>query len=136
MKILFIVPYAPDRIRVRPYNLIKELVRRGHEVTLATLWSTPAELDGLRQIENAGVKILACRLAFARSVWNSLGALSGSRPFQSVYAWQPELAGHIHGDDPALVSGRWTRGTCVPEGDAGVGNEQRPTPVGSHFHAE
>ena len=36
MNILFIVPYAPTLIRVRPYNLIKSLVVSGHRLTLAT----------------------------------------------------------------------------------------------------
>ena len=34
MKILFVVPYVPSRIRIRPYEFIRWLGRRGHSVTL------------------------------------------------------------------------------------------------------
>ncbi len=43
MRILFVVPYTPNLIRVRPYNLIRGLAARGHPVTVATLWSSPQE---------------------------------------------------------------------------------------------
>ena len=36
MNILFIVPYVPDKVRVRPYNLIRNLTARGHQVSVAT----------------------------------------------------------------------------------------------------
>ena len=32
LHILFISPYVPSLIRVRPYNLIKHLAQRGHRV--------------------------------------------------------------------------------------------------------
>ena len=37
MRILFITPYVPSPIRVRPFNLIKGLAARGHAITLLTL---------------------------------------------------------------------------------------------------
>ncbi len=43
MKILFIVPYVPDLIRVRPYNLIRYLSQLGNEVTVLTLWTNEQE---------------------------------------------------------------------------------------------
>ncbi len=48
MNILYIVPYTPNLIRVRPYILIRGLVARGHTVTFATLWSSPQEQADLR----------------------------------------------------------------------------------------
>jgi hypothetical protein len=47
VNILFIVPYTPTPIRTRPYNLIRALARRGHQVTLATLWEDEAERQAL-----------------------------------------------------------------------------------------
>ena len=47
MHILFIVPYAPTLIRVRPHDLIKSLVGRGHRLTLATMWTDGAERQAL-----------------------------------------------------------------------------------------
>ncbi len=37
MRILFISPYIPSLIRVRPYNILRTLVKRGHQVTLVAL---------------------------------------------------------------------------------------------------
>lgn len=37
MKILFVSPYVPSPVRIRPYAFIRELARRGHEVTLVCL---------------------------------------------------------------------------------------------------
>jgi hypothetical protein len=46
VNILFIVPYTPTPIRTRPYNLIRALARRGHRITVATLWEDAAECSG------------------------------------------------------------------------------------------
>jgi hypothetical protein len=46
VNILFIVPYTPTSIRTRPYNLIRALARRGHRITVATLWEDAAECSG------------------------------------------------------------------------------------------
>jgi sugar transferase (PEP-CTERM/EpsH1 system associated) len=91
MRILFIVPYIPTRIRVRPYNLLETLARRGHKITLATLWSDEAEYAQLAALEGMGLETLAVRLPRLRSVQNCLGALPGSTPLQAVYCWQPWL---------------------------------------------
>ena len=52
MNILFIVPYVPDMVRVRPYNLIRNLTALGHQVSVATLWSNNAERNRIRTIKN------------------------------------------------------------------------------------
>jgi hypothetical protein len=50
MRVLYIVPYVPNLISVRPYNLIRTLSERGHDVTVRTLWTTPARESRCRQI--------------------------------------------------------------------------------------
>lgn len=37
MRILFVTPYVPSTVRIRPYAFLRELAQRGHEVTLACL---------------------------------------------------------------------------------------------------
>ena len=37
MRILFVTPYVPSKVRIRPYAFIRELARRGHQVTLVCL---------------------------------------------------------------------------------------------------
>ena len=94
-KILFIVPYTPNLIRVRPYNLIRHLSGRGLQVTLLTLWSDEREKDSIRQLEPYVQRIVAERLPRWRSLWNCLVALPSSKPLQSVYCWEPALARRI-----------------------------------------
>ncbi len=92
MRILFIVPYVPNPVRVRSFNLIKSLSARGHQITLATLWTTN---EDQKDIENLAVychEIIALPLARWRSYLNSMLALISPDPLQSAYCWNPDLA--------------------------------------------
>lgn len=92
MHILYIVPYAPNLIRVRPYQLIRALLRRGHRVTVATLWTSAQDVADLQQLAAAGAHIVAQPQPLWRSLMNSLQALPTPTPLQAVYSWQPTLA--------------------------------------------
>jgi polysaccharide biosynthesis protein PslH len=92
MNILFIVPYVPNLIRVRPYNLIKYLARAGHRVTLVTLWSDEKERASLDEIKQHTEKMFSARLPKTRSIINALRALPTQKPLQSVYCWEPDAA--------------------------------------------
>ncbi len=91
MRILFIVPYTPNPIRVRPYEFVRALLRRGHAVTLATLWTSPAEQDDLNRLAQMGAHVLSESMPAWQSARNSLAALPASTPLQAVYSWQPAL---------------------------------------------
>lgn len=95
MKILYVVPYTPTPIRVRPYNLLRTLCRRGHRVTLATLWERPAEQADLAALAEDGCTIVAYRLTRGQIVRNLLAALPSRTPLQARYGWQPDLAGAV-----------------------------------------
>jgi polysaccharide biosynthesis protein PslH len=95
MKILFVVPYAPNRIRVRPFELLLSLLRRGHEVTVATAWTCKQELDDLRVLSDGGARVVAARLHSVRSAWNCFSRICASAPLQASYCWQPSLARQI-----------------------------------------
>jgi sugar transferase (PEP-CTERM/EpsH1 system associated) len=90
--ILFIVPYTPNLIRVRPYNLIRHLSKLGLQITLVTLWSDEVEKESIRSLEPYVQNVISQRLPRWRSLWNCLAALPSSRPLQSVYCWEPALA--------------------------------------------
>lgn len=92
MNILFVLPYTPTPIRSRPYNLLQTLLRRGHSVTLATVWENRAERDQLALWQQAGARLLAAPLGKTRRAWNLLRGLPGGRPLQAGYSWQPALA--------------------------------------------
>ncbi len=92
MKILFVVPYVPNPIRVRSYELLRTLVARGHQITVATLWQTEEEHSELAALQTLGITIIAKPLPRLRSLWNSTSALAGRAPLQAHYCWQPTLA--------------------------------------------
>jgi glycosyltransferase involved in cell wall biosynthesis len=106
LNILFITPYTPTPIRTRPYNLIRALVRRGHAVTLATVWESGEERETLRRWEEDGVRVVAARLTKARSAWNCLRVLPTRTPLQAVWCWQPGLIAQTMDDRRQTMTGR------------------------------
>ncbi len=92
MNILFVCPYMPTLVRTRSSNLVRTLVRRGHSVTLATVWENDAERSAIDGWTKSGVRVIAEQLPRARSVMNLPRALLRGQPLQSVYSWQPALA--------------------------------------------
>ena len=91
MRILFIVPYTPNLIRVRPYNLIQQLAARGHEVTVLTLFANESERADVESLRAYCHQVIALPMPRWRSLWNCLLALPTGAPLQSVYCWQPAL---------------------------------------------
>lgn len=92
MRILFLTPYAPNLVRVRPYNLIHALNQRGHDITIASLWETETERNDMAALRAAGLRVLARPLRRRHILWNSLVALATGLPLQARYCWQPTLA--------------------------------------------
>jgi len=92
MNILFIVPYVPNLIRMRSYNLIRKLAENGHKITLATLWSSEREKADLEALEPYCVDFLTYRLPRWRPMLNCLLALPTTEPLQAAYCWSPDLA--------------------------------------------
>jgi sugar transferase (PEP-CTERM/EpsH1 system associated) len=92
MNILFCVPYAPNLIRVRPYNLIRLLAARGHRVTVFTLWDNPQEHTDLEKLRQECYAVYALPMPRLQSMMNCLAALPSHTPLQAVYSWQPKLA--------------------------------------------
>lgn len=98
MDVLFVVPYAPNLVRTRPYNFIRYLTERGNRVTVLTLWTNEREQEDLAQLENLVHRVWALPMPLWRSMWNCVLALPGDQPLQSVYSWQPELMAFLNGD--------------------------------------
>jgi polysaccharide biosynthesis protein PslH len=91
MNILYLVPYVPNLIRVRPYNLIKHLANQGHLVTLLTLWTGENEQVDIKQMEQVCHQVFSSPLPLLRSLANSLMAVPTRSPLQANYCWQPSL---------------------------------------------
>ena len=90
MKILFYVPYYPDKIRVRPYNLIRSLVESGHEIYVFT--------NGSESIPSAfpqDVSVEKFPLSQFQMLFNvGVGALQLG-PVQFHYSWNPSLVSSL-----------------------------------------
>jgi len=95
MKIAYIVPYVPNQIRTRSYNLITHLSKLGHKVDVFTVGSTNTDRQDAESLESKCAKVIYYHQPLWRSLKNSLGALFSGRPLQSVYSWQPELGRYL-----------------------------------------
>jgi polysaccharide biosynthesis protein PslH len=95
MRIAYIVPYVPNQIRTRSYNLINHLSKLGHEVDVFTVGSNIIDRQDAESLETRCAKVIYYHQPLWRSLTNSLGASFSGRPLQSVYSWQPELARYL-----------------------------------------
>lgn len=105
MRILFVVPYTPSLIRIRPYNLIRHLSARGHEVTVLTVTHDEGELASAEALAAHCAHVVTVSVPKWRSLANCLQALPTATPLQAVYSWEPRLlrrlAGNGNGKPPA-----------------------------------
>jgi sugar transferase (PEP-CTERM/EpsH1 system associated) len=76
-------------VRTRPYHLIRTLVDRGHQVTVATLWSGADEWRAVHRAFPDVESIAGERLHPWRSAWNTIGALATGDPLQARFSWHP-----------------------------------------------
>ena len=92
LRILFISPYIPSLIRVRPYNLIKHLAERGHQLTLLALIPPGEDTAALEMLGQWCQQVETAPLTRWRTLWNGLQALPGRTPLQAAYSRSPEMA--------------------------------------------
>ena len=92
MNIAFVVPYVPNKIRTRPYNLIRHLAKAGHTVVVFTVGSGEREQADAVALQAECSKVYFQKVPAWRSVVNCLAALPTRAPLQSMYSWDAELA--------------------------------------------
>lgn len=95
MRILFVTPYIPSVVRVRPYHLIRTLAALGHQVHLVALQPPEdrgAPIDTLRE---ACAQIDLFPLARLRTLWNAFTALPTRRSLQAAYSHHPQAERHL-----------------------------------------
>lgn len=97
MKIAFVVPYVPNLIRTRPYNLIVHLAALGHEVEVFTVGSGGQDLKDAEALKQRCKAVHFFRQPVWRSLWNSAWAVPTSQPLQTVYSWHTGLV-HVLAD--------------------------------------
>jgi sugar transferase (PEP-CTERM/EpsH1 system associated) len=92
LNILFISPYLPSLIRVRPYNFIKALAERGHQLTLLALEPPHEDTSGLESLHQWCQRVETIPLPRWQTLWNGIQAIPGQTPFQAAYSRSPEMA--------------------------------------------
>lgn len=91
LQILFISPYLPSLIRVRPYNFIKFLAERGHQVTLLALEPPKEDTGSLTSLRQWCQQVQIVPLSRWRTLWNGVQAIPGQTPFQAAYSRSPQM---------------------------------------------
>lgn len=95
MRVAYVVPYPPNLIRTRSYNLVNQLASMGHEVTVFTLGSNQQDQVDAQALKGACRDVHYATQPIWRSLLNSAAAVPSGKPLQSVYSWQSALAHHI-----------------------------------------
>jgi polysaccharide biosynthesis protein PslH len=94
MRILFVTPYVPSRIRVRPFNLIKSL-SAVHEVSLVSLLCDEYEREMVRDVANYCASVDLLPLPKSQSYKNCLLALPTLIPLRVAYYKSPAFVERI-----------------------------------------
>lgn len=96
MRILFLSPYPPSLIRVRPFNWIKHLAARGHQITLLALVSSAEEAADLKKVAAYCHRAEGIPFPRWRPLWNLLLTLPRpSLPLQAAYASSPAMVRRV-----------------------------------------
>jgi len=82
MRILFVLPYVPSLIRVRPFQFIRALAVR-HEVTVLAE-ATTREVEDVARLRELGVSVEAIPLGTGESLWNCGTAALRGEPLQAA----------------------------------------------------
>lgn len=95
MRLLYIITYAPTPVRTRSYNLLKQMARRGHEITLVTTTRSDEEAEAVEAWRRQRVRVIATPIGNMQTAMAlGRGALSGE-PMQAWFDWQPALAAQV-----------------------------------------
>ena len=95
MRVLFVAPYVPSPIRVRPYQWIRALAAHGCRVHLVAL-QAPED----QTLADAGVGSWCAAADFfplsrARTLWNGVRAVPSGLPLQAAYSRHPAAEARI-----------------------------------------
>jgi polysaccharide biosynthesis protein PslH len=85
MRVLYLTPYVPSPVRVRPYQLIHALAALGHEVTLICLAGRGEESEALAALRRTCREVVVVTTSARRAAAAALRALPSSLPLQAAY---------------------------------------------------
>lgn len=85
LRILFVTPYVPSPVRVRPYAFIRELAARGHQVTLVCLLQPACEEQYLSDVARYCRAVHPIHLGRLEPYWSCLASLPTGTPLSVAY---------------------------------------------------
>jgi len=88
MKILFVAPYTPSPIRVRPYQFIRYLAQRGHVITLVCVADNISALNELRSF---CWRVVSVPIHASDHILAYIRALPSPLPFQAAHCLAPAM---------------------------------------------
>ncbi|HZU70010.1 MAG TPA: glycosyltransferase [Ktedonobacteraceae bacterium] len=94
MRVLFVTPYVPSRIRVRPFNLIKSL-SSVHEISLVSLLCDEYEREMVQDVANYCASVDLVPLSKSQAYKNCLLALPTLTPLRVAYYQSPAFIARI-----------------------------------------
>ncbi len=94
MRVLFITPYVPSYIRVRPFNFIKSLSTL-HDISLVSLLCDEYERELVQDVAKYCVSVDLIPLPKLHSYMNCLLALPTLMPLRVAYYYSPEFIDHV-----------------------------------------
>jgi glycosyltransferase involved in cell wall biosynthesis len=97
MRVLFVVPYPPNLIRVRSLQFARGLARRGHELIVAAVCADAGDERSLDLLKTDGIEVIPFRIPPVRSMANCLWALPSVAPLQSAYSYHPRFSELLFG---------------------------------------
>ncbi|MBZ0287216.1 MAG: glycosyltransferase, partial [Anaerolineae bacterium] len=89
MRLLFVTPYIPSLIRVRPYNILRALVERGNKVTLLALQPPGDQGEALGDLRQICEAVYVVPHSKSQTIINGLLALPSDFPVQAAYSRSP-----------------------------------------------
>ncbi len=95
LRILFVTPYVPSRLRPRPYYFIRTLAELGHRVDVIAAATSASELAEAELLESASVRVCALRIPPARSAWSCARGILGAAPLQARYCQSPAMTAAV-----------------------------------------
>lgn len=85
MRVLFVTPYPPSRIRVRGYGFLAQL-QHSHEVTIATQCASEQELADVEALRSRGFEVVVVQEKKWKAALRTGRALFNGHPLQVAYA--------------------------------------------------
>lgn len=95
MKILFIAPYVPSNIRIRPYHFIKGLSKKGHSITFAGLKDAYSDAEAIKELKNYCESVEIFNISKTTSYLNCCVGLFEKMPLQSAYCFTQKIKDRI-----------------------------------------